>query len=394
MARALDIEAAVALAEVQTGTHKTGAQRIALVAKKRNRSRFWTKAEEDFLRENYGRLSETEIGRRLGRTQPSIENHVKRELHLTAPSKDPRILTAEHVAMGIGVDGKTVHMLCDRGILPARRQAAARAKPGYERAIRLVDRMLFMKWLLLPAHWIYFKPERVGKMIRRGKRAYTEIYDHKFWDQAAVALARAKRKWKDKWLNSTQAARILKCNRRSINRGIHARTLKATRWGNWWILRSNLPKTGTIDATGKWVARILTNQERGRIQIKKFWSDVYAGRRPWPKMGGHNKLVKERDWFFELLEKKKSALRIAEILGVSNPTVYKWLKERYGKNWQSHCPFSREFKKARFLELFDQGLSIKKAAAGAGVAPESCYRWVPKIYGKAWRKKRGSQRTS
>lgn len=382
MARALDIEAAVALAEAQTGTHKPGGSSIALVAEKPKRSRFWTKAEEQFLRDNYGRLSETEIGRRLGRTQPAIENHAKRELHLTPPSKQGTVLTGEHVAMGLCVDGKSVHLLCDRGILPCRRQAGARALPGWERAIRLVDRHVFMRWLLDPMNWVYFKPERVGKMIRRGKRAYTNVYDEEFWELAAKALGRARRKWKDKWLTSRQAGRILKVTHHNINAAILKGNLQATRWANWWILRSHLPKTGTFDATGKWVPRILTHSELGKRNFKKFWEDVHAGRRPWFSNGGHNRKNVERKRFFKLIGKEMDIFQAARRLKVSTTTCYKWLKERHGKNWQPRCASSRQSKKAKFLELFKKLRSVNKAAQGAGVHAGSCYRW---LHEEGWR---------
>ncbi len=260
MANKNEIEAAIALAEVQTGV-RGGKRAIPLchdpVA---TRNRIWTEQENQFLRDNHGRISEVEIAHRLGRTPIAVHIHKERELKLESMSKAPDILTAEQVANGLGCDSKSIHLLLDTGRMPGRRLPSARP-------IRVVNRLVLMKWILDPDHWLYFKPGRVGTLHRRGKRVPGESYDFAFWENARRLITKARRKWKDAWLTPGQVTQILKIKpkptrRRTIkdripgvryvNRAIRKGTLKAKRWGNWWIRKSDLPPRGkTINFRGE-----------------------------------------------------------------------------------------------------------------------------------------------
>lgn len=260
-----EIEAAVAMAEAETGL-KGGKSKFRLIARPATRSRTWSKDEDRFLTENLGRLTEHEIAKRLGRSDIAVHLHSERDLGLARPSKSPLILTGEHIAMGLQLDGHSVARLIDRGLLPGRFLPFDGA-----RRIRVVDRLVFMKWILDPDHWCYFKPKRVGAMKMRGRRGYTGAYDFGFWEEAArLVLARAKR-WKDRWLTPFQAARQMKirikprCPKkqlerpdgfRYVNAAIARGVLPATRWGNWWILKSNLPVGKTINFRGELVSRL------------------------------------------------------------------------------------------------------------------------------------------
>ena len=244
-----EIEQAAALAEAETGARGAGAKiRLCMAPSSKERSRRWSEKEDIYVRENHGRLSETAMAAYLGRSLQSVHIHITRELHLCAPSKDPRILTAEHVAMGLGLDGKSVHRLIDLGLMPGRRL------PGND-VCRVVDRIAFLRWLCVPAHWIYFKTDRVGAMRARGKRGgMTDVYDFEFWEDAREIVAKARSTWNDEWLTPGQAAHLLglRGRTRPLNVAIHLGAIKATRWGNWRILRSDLPAKGmTINAYGR-----------------------------------------------------------------------------------------------------------------------------------------------
>lgn len=386
MGRTIDIESAIASAEAETGTFKPGHAKIALIAKRPKRHRYWSKEDEKFLKENLGQLSIQQIGRHLGRSHSAVVNHYKREMHLPVSSKDPRVITGEQVALGLSKDGKSVHWMIDKGIMPGRRLAFDR-----QRVIRVVDKVIFLKWMLDPLNWCRFKPENVGEMKVGGKRRISLAYDQKFWDEAGKAIRKARRKWKDEWLTSAGAGRALGlkglAGDHNINRAILKGNLKATRHQNWWIKRSDLPKTGTINAMGNVVPRILTRQELGKRNSTKFWADCYAGRRPWPNIGGHNKKVKEQDRFFKLLKNGIHAFQAARIVKVSNPTAYKWLQTRYGKKWQDRYPWTRERRKKRFFELLKKGLTIKKSADRADVNVESCYKWLQAKWGRNYKTK-------
>lgn len=266
MADRNEIERALAIAEVQTGV-RGGKRGIPLCfsAGTKRKHRIWTEEEEKFLRNNLGRISEAEIGRHLGRTESAVHNHWTREMHLVSMSKSPKILTAEQVAIGIGCDGKSVHRLMDTGRMPCRRLPSARP-------IRVIDRLVLMKWLLNPDHWVYFKPERVGALRPRGKRGFGAGYDFGFWEDARTAVLKARKKLKDEWLTPSQVVKILKIKIQEraggrkfedrapgvkyINKAILKGNLKAIRWGNWWIKKSDLPNGDvTINYLGNIVRR-------------------------------------------------------------------------------------------------------------------------------------------
>ncbi len=248
MAGVKDIEVAVVMAEAETGVCG-GKSKIYVCAKPtKAQARRWTAQEDEFLRANLGRLSEKEIAHHLGRTIIGVHIHRNRELHLVSPSKDEKILTAEHVATGLGLDGKSIHRLIDRGIMPGRRLPL-------NKVIRIVDRLLFLKWLCNPEHWLYFKPDRVGAMRPRGKRGFTEVYDFVFWEDARRLVLARNRKRKDEWLTPGEVAKLLKVPSKSryINAAIRKGNLKATRWGNYRILKSALPKGKTLNFRGEWI---------------------------------------------------------------------------------------------------------------------------------------------
>ena len=117
-----EIEQAASLAEAETGARGGGAKlRLCIKTSKKKPARRWTSDEEAYIRTNHGRITEEAIAAHLGRTETSVHIHINREMHLIVPSKSPKILTAEQVAWGLGADGKSVHLLMDRGLMPHRR---------------------------------------------------------------------------------------------------------------------------------------------------------------------------------------------------------------------------------------------------------------------------------
>jgi len=227
----------------------------------KKRGRIWTKEEEDFLSENYKRIPDIHIARHLGRTSIGVRNHRKRDMHLVAMTRDSSILTAEQVANGLGLDGKSVHLLMDTGRMPCRRLPSLRI-------LRVIGRLAFMKWMLNPENWLYFKPDRVGAIFRKVKRGLGESYDFAFWENARLIMLKARRKRKDRWLTPGQVVKLLKIKPKAlrrkpsdkipgvkyVNKAIHRGTLKAKRWGNWWIRKSDLPQ-GTINFSGEIVKK-------------------------------------------------------------------------------------------------------------------------------------------
>lgn len=262
MPNAKDIDAAIAAAEAETGAERAGARGLLCAPPvKRRLGRPYTADEDRFLKENLGRMSEEAIAAALNRSQQSVHLRAFRELHLIAPSKDPRVLTAEQVGWGLGMGcGKSAHRLIDDKMLPGRRLPGRTA--ASTEVCRVVDRAVLLRWMIEPANWIYFAPERVGILRPHGKRALGDVYDFEFWEEARELVLKARAAWKDEWLTPGQAASAIGFKNRktgihSINMAIHLGTLKATRWGNWRILRSALPPADmTINVLGRIVPRV------------------------------------------------------------------------------------------------------------------------------------------
>lgn len=258
------IDEAISLAAAETGTRGVKSSIHLCFASTVKKARRWTQEEENFIKENHGRLPESEIAKQLSRTQVGLHIHREREMYLASMSKSFDILTGEQVANGLGIDGKSVHLLMDTGRMPCRRLPSVRA-------MRVIDRIVLMKWILNPENWLYFKPLRVGLLYRKGQRGPGGNYDFSFWENARVIILKARRKWKDQWLSPGQVVKLLKIRPkktprrklsdripgvRYVNKAILKGNLKAKRWGNWWIKKSDLPIKGkTINFKGEVVLR-------------------------------------------------------------------------------------------------------------------------------------------
>lgn len=250
-----EIDIAVALAEAETGV-PGGKSKFRVCAKPLPmKARRWTDKEKEFLRQNHVRLSIDEMAHILNRSATGVRLHANRELHLRAPSTADSILTAEQIAWGLGIDSKSARRLIDRGLLPGRRA------PTRDRSIRVVDKLILLKWIMDPNHWVYFKPGRVGALSRRCNRSPSKYYDFSFWEDARKLIKAATTKWKDQWLTPGQVWRRLGkpgTYARYVNVAIRKGALVATQWGNWWIRRSDLPAPGmTINFRGEFVRRKL-----------------------------------------------------------------------------------------------------------------------------------------
>ncbi len=175
-------------------------------------------------------------------------NH-KQLLHHTRNMR--RFFPAEQVGNGLGKDAKSIHLLMDSGRMPMRRLPSIRV-------MRVIARFVLLKWMLDPDNWLYFKPIRVGSFYRKRKRGYGD-YDYAFWENARVVVLKAYLRWKNAWLTPRQVAHILQveaAGTRYINNAIRNGTLKAKRWGNWWIKKSDLPSKGkTLNFRGDIIQR-------------------------------------------------------------------------------------------------------------------------------------------
>ncbi len=244
-----EIEAAVAIAEAETGCQVSGSNIRVCVTPGKKWARRWSNQEDEFVIKNIGKIPECEIAKQLGRSITAVHLRRVRELHIDPPMKDQNILTANHISLGLGVDAKTIHALMDRGIMPSRLLP-------FGNIVRVADRLQFAKWICDPMNWLYFDIQRIATMPSNGKRGYTGIYDIIFWEKIRQLVLSKRKKWKDDWLTPGQVAKILKpvCGTRYINKAIHAGNLKAVKFQNWKILKSSLRKGMTINYSGDWIA--------------------------------------------------------------------------------------------------------------------------------------------
>jgi len=262
------IEVAASLAEAETNSRPclsalASSLRIPIAGVGRPRvirGATWTPEEDAFLKTNLGILSEREIAHALGRTVTAVRIRWKRDLHLVSPRRNPNWLTLEAFARGLCVDGHSIAKLANQGKISVRRlpQVIAKNRRGL---IRVIDRKEALAWIADPMHWIYFKPERVGSFRKQGQRRMAKP-DVVFWREARAAIDERQRTWTDAWLTPTEAAHLigLPVDRRGrvchgINRAIHLGLLKAVRWGNWKILRSEILRFERERVTDNWGPR-------------------------------------------------------------------------------------------------------------------------------------------
>jgi hypothetical protein len=196
--------------------------------------RAWTTGDLAFLEDNLPVLGYAGVAQRLGRTMNAVKIiQVRRQI--PAPSRRPGFYTCQQAARILGVDIHALSRLERRG------EIRFVTLPGV-RAIRQISRVSLWVWAIHPNHWIYFKPARV-KDIRLRR---------------LIALRQAR--WGDAWWTTGQVAEHYGvANSNTVTAAIYRGRLKAVRWGNWYVKRSDAlgcPFTPGKGMTGiAWSAR-------------------------------------------------------------------------------------------------------------------------------------------
>ncbi len=177
----------------------------------------WKASDLQFLRDNLGKLSPEEIAKALGRSEDGIKVKWTR-MGYDAPSRRKDELTLWKASVKLGVDIHLFMMLAERGLIPCRRL------PG--KTIHVMKKRAFVRWVMNPENWPY-----VMHVIRNPSRVK---------DQHLRRLIELrKERWGDVWLSPGEAAKFLglSCSK-GVNACIHRGTVKAVRFGFWWIKRS------------------------------------------------------------------------------------------------------------------------------------------------------------
>lgn len=192
------------------------------------RTRQWTEAELQFLRNSMGYLTEAEIGAVLGR--PANGVHLKRQrLGLQPTSQTPGWLSVEQVRLKLGLkDGRRISGWVKRGFVKGHIL-------GGPRKICMVHEISLRRFGLMPKNWPWFDLSRVrDPELRR-------------------LLDRQAQRWGDEWITPKQAGEILGMDMRGVRQyttlgrltALHTDNLdgrhnEQPRWAHYWLLRSEV----------------------------------------------------------------------------------------------------------------------------------------------------------
>ncbi len=322
-----------------------GVRGIAILAPKENRlhkrakSPAWTEEEDKFLETYLSVLTEKEIADALGRSEMAVHLRWKRDLGLTALSKRSDTITAEQIANGLGVDSKTVHKLIDRDIMPGRRLPL-------KCCIRVVKKIDLLRFITNPMNWVYFKPSRVGK---KPPRRAAKSYDAKFWAYAHRLVKEQQARWNDEWWSIGKMARYHGVDHGVINRAIHLGLVKATDWGNWWILKSH----ATDPSLRFYVGKGCKGEDRIGVsrKAKAFIVLAAAVGLTYADIGGMMKWNPKRIQYLLYLFRKNKLIK--KIIEENNlPVFYKKTTSEIFADWRMHKKrFSRLAKRMESLDV-------------------------------------------
>jgi hypothetical protein len=81
-------------------------------------------------------------------------------------------------------------------------------------------------------------------------------FDFAFWEEVRQLVQTKRKRWKGEWLTAKQVGNLLQAGYRNVNMAIHVGNIKAIRWGNWRIKRSDLRSGKIINSHGEWVDSI------------------------------------------------------------------------------------------------------------------------------------------
>lgn len=230
--------------------------------------RLWTEAEDAFIRENLGWMTDEEMGAALGRSAQAVHLRWDREMRLPGPSKAQDVITAHKAAAVLGIDAHKVVHWVDMGLIAGRIMAGGRV-------IRLIQRETFRRWVLNPMNWVYFDIHKVQDVeLKRmiGKRA---------------------KRWGDEWWTTRQVADYHGVETGDVKRYIYLGRISSVRlpislggrareraWSNHFVLKSEATR-----ADLRFVRRgddMSTLTPRGLAWLKKAlrmgWSAERIGR--------------------------------------------------------------------------------------------------------------------
>ena len=221
------VDAAVMAGLVESGMGMALAGRNEPLSGLDRRGMAWMEEEEDFLRENAGRMPEDEICLRLGRSVVAVTIHRKREMRLASPIKDPEYITGYKLSKALGIsDPRKISNWIRADILEGE------MVPYRNHDVSRVRLEIVLAWLVKPESWMYFHPERVADPNLRRR------------------IGRAVEAWGDEWWSTKIASEYHRVDVKDILRAIKLGRVQAVqiknlsgrheggRWGFWFVRRS------------------------------------------------------------------------------------------------------------------------------------------------------------
>ncbi len=153
----------------------------ARISAPRLRNPKWSDDELAFLRENAGRLSDAEIGSKLGRSPNAVK---VRRMRIRIPSISKartEWLTARDASRMIGIDEHKITGFCRDGLLPHQRS-------GEQGLWYLINVRVLTAWAVNPEHWIYFNWRNIPDAhLRRLCELRSERWGDEWWTTAQAA---------------------------------------------------------------------------------------------------------------------------------------------------------------------------------------------------------------
>ena len=265
----------------------------------RRKSPDWTEAEDQFVRDNLGWMTDEEMGYQLGRSAIAVRLRWDRDLQLPGPSKAPDVITAHRAAQVLGIDGHKTAAWVDYGLIHGRIMAGGRR-------IRLINRITFRRWVLDPRNWVYFNPKKVRD------------------PELKRMLAKRAARWGDEWWSTVQVAKHHGVETGDVKRYI----------SKGWLISFRLPVSlGGRDHNRKWSNHFVLKSDA--LQVK-FYTGRGSNHKPIFTPAADAWLLKARDELGMTFVHIGRTMKIGrekynKITGtaMSNPTIsyrYKQLK--------------------------------------------------------------------
>jgi hypothetical protein len=232
-----------------------------------NGRRFWNEAEDTFIRQNLGWMTDAEMAEALGRSEVAVHLRWDRDLGLPGPSKAPDVITAHKAAEALGIDEHKIAHWTDMGLIPGRIMAGGRK-------IRLIQRETFRRWVLNPMNWMYFDIHLVQD------------------EELKRLLVKRAQRWGDEWWPTEKVAEYHGVDTGDIKRYIQLGRIRAFQppyslggrhphggWSRWFVLKSEATRKDIkFLRRGENVRLTKRGAEWIRKALKMGWSAEKIGR--------------------------------------------------------------------------------------------------------------------